>query len=191
MAGPVSRVLSSSQLSTLAQHGEEGTAEVGEKLFEVGDESYPFIAIVEGEVAVLDGAGGEIIRHGASGFLGEMNLLTGQTVFLTAVVTKPMRYIAIDRVVLRGLLYEDSSLADLLLAAFVERRELLQQQDDIGIEIIGPRESIETRRLRDFARRLRVPYSLIAPEESEHAAALLEGLDPGEIPLVRLPGGGE
>ena len=52
VAGPVSRVLSSSQLATLAEHGEERTAEVGEKLFEIGDESYPFIAIVEGEAAV-------------------------------------------------------------------------------------------------------------------------------------------
>jgi thioredoxin reductase (NADPH) len=188
---PVSRVLSSSQLAVLAQHGEEGTAEVGEKLFEVGDESYPFIAIITGEVVVLDGAGAEIVRHGASGFLGEMNLLTGQTVFLTAVVTEPMRYIAVDRLVLRQLLYEDASLADLLLTAFVERRELLQQQEGIGIEIVGPRDSSETRRLRDFARRLRVPYSLISPRENEDAAALLEHLDPGEIPLVRLPGGGE
>ena len=46
----------------------------------------PFIAIVEGEVAILDAAGNEIVRHGASKFLGEMNLLSGQTVFLTAVV---------------------------------------------------------------------------------------------------------
>ncbi len=52
MAAPVSRVLSSSQLATLAEHGEERTAEVGETLFEIGDKSYPFIAIIEGEVAV-------------------------------------------------------------------------------------------------------------------------------------------
>jgi thioredoxin reductase (NADPH) len=175
----------------LAMHGEERTAEVGAKLFEVGDASYPFIAIIDGEVAVLDGAGREIVRHGTSGFLGEMNLLTGQTVFLTALVTKPMRYIAVDRVALRQLLYEDGSLADLLLTAFVERRELLQQQEGIGIEIIGPRESSETRRLRDFARRLRVPYSLSAPEESADAAALVARLAPAELPLVRLPGGGE
>ena len=50
--GPASRVLSSSQLATLAEHGEERTAEVGEKLFEIGDATYPFIAILEGEVAV-------------------------------------------------------------------------------------------------------------------------------------------
>jgi thioredoxin reductase (NADPH) len=175
----------------LAEHGEERTAEVGETLFEIGDESYPFIAIVEGEVAVLDGAGGEIVRHGASGFLGEMNLLSGQTVFLTAVVTEPMRYIAVDREVLRRLLFEDGSLSDLLLSAFVERRELLQQREGIGIEILGPHESEETRRLVDFARRLRLPHSWLTPEESEEAATLVEQLDPADVPLVRLPGGGE
>jgi thioredoxin reductase (NADPH) len=189
MARPVSRVLSKSQLATLAEHGEERTAEVGEKLFEVGDETYPFVAIVEGEVAVTDAAGREIVRHGASGFLGEMNLLSGQTVFLTAVVTEPMRYIAVDREVLRQLLFEDGSLSDLLLSAFIERRESLQQLEGIGLEIIGPPDSTETRRLLDFARRLRLPHAWITPGESEEAAALIEGLDPAEIPLVRLPGG--
>ena len=110
MPTPLSRVLSSSQLATLAQHGEERSAAIGDSLFRVGDRTYPFIAIIEGEVAVLDGDGNEIVRHGASGFLGEMNLLSGQTVFLTAVVTEPMRYIAVDREALRQLLFEDGSL---------------------------------------------------------------------------------
>ncbi|MDX6601310.1 MAG: thioredoxin reductase [Solirubrobacterales bacterium] len=189
-SGPTSRVLSGSQLATLAKLGEERTAEVGEKLFEVGDASYPFIAIYEGEVAVTDPAGHEIVRHGASGFLGEMNLLSGQTVFLTAVVTEQMRYIAVDREVLRKLLFEDGSLSDLLLSAFIERRELLQRQQGIGVEIVGPRDSAETRRLLDFARRGRLPHSWVSPE-SEEAAAVLAQLAPDEIPLVRLPGGTE
>jgi thioredoxin reductase (NADPH) len=175
----------------LAEHGQERTAEVGETLFEIGDESYPFVAIVEGEVSVTDAAGQEIVRHGAAGFLGEINLLSGQTVFLTAVVTEPMRYIEIDREVLRRLLFEDGSLSDLLLSAFVERRELLQQREGIGIEIVGPRESSETRRLVEFARRMRLPYSWLVPEEDAQAAALIESLDTVDIPLVRLPGGGE
>jgi thioredoxin reductase (NADPH) len=190
-SGPTSRVLSTSQLATLAELGEERTAAVGEKLFEVGDASYPFIAIYEGEVAVTDPAGHEIVRHGPSGFLGEMNLLSGQTVFLTAVVTKPMRYIAVDREVLRQLLFEDGSLSDLLLSAFIERRELLQRQQGIGVEILGPHDSAETRRLLDFARRQRLPHSWLSPDESDDAASALAGLKPDEIPLVRLPGGAE
>jgi thioredoxin reductase (NADPH) len=191
VATPTSRVLSSSQLATLAEHGEERSAEVGEKLFEIGDKTYPFIAVIEGRVAVLDGAGREIISHGASGFLGEMNLLSGQTVFLTAVVTEPMRYIAVDREELRQLLFDDGSLSDLLLSAFIERRELLQQRDGIGLEIVGPHDSAETRRLLDFARRLRLPHSWLAPEESAEVAALIERTDPDELPIVRLPGGAE
>jgi thioredoxin reductase (NADPH) len=188
-SGPTSRVLSTSQLATLADLGEERTAEVGETLSEVGDVSYPFIAIYEGEVAITDPAGHEIVRHGASGFLGEMNLLSGQTVFLTAVVTQSLRYIAVDREVLRKLLFEDGSLSDLLLSAFIERRELLQRQQGIGVEIVGPHESVDTRRLLDFSRRQRLPHSWLSPDESEEAGALLEQLDPGEVPLVRLPGG--
>jgi len=191
VAGPVSRVLSSSQLATLAEVGEERTAEAGETLYEIGDETYPFIAIVEGEAAVLDSAGREVVRHGASGFLGEMNLLSGQTVFLTAVATEPMRYIAVDREVLRRLLFEDGSLSDLLLSAFIERRELLQQRQGIGVEILGPRDSAETRQLLEFARRMRLPHSWLDPAKSDGAAALLERTDPGDVPLVRLPGGTE
>jgi thioredoxin reductase (NADPH) len=189
VAAPASRVLSSSQLALLAEHGEERTAEVGERLFEVGDESYPFVAILEGEVAITDASDREIVRHGTSGFLGEINLLSGQTVFLTAIVTEPTRYIAVEREVFRRLLFEDGALSDLLLSAFVERRELLQQREGIGIEIIGPRDSGETRRLLDFARRLRLPHSWLVPEESEEAASVVERLDPAELPLVRLPGG--
>src|SRR6266566_9441956 len=91
---PAIRVLSGSQLDLLREHGDERTAEVGEKLYEIGDETYPFIAIIQGEAKIVDAAGHEIVRHGPSGFLGEINLLTGQTVFVTAEVTQPMRYIA-------------------------------------------------------------------------------------------------
>jgi thioredoxin reductase (NADPH) len=191
MAAPMTRVLSSSQLAMLAEHGEARTADVGDTLFQIGDASYPFVAIISGEVAVLDGAGQEVIRHGSSGFLGEINLLSGQTVFLTAVVTQPMRYIAVDREELRRLMFEDGSLSDLLLSAFVERRELLQRRAGIGFEIVGPRDSPDTRRLEDFARRMRLPHSWLIPEEDPQAAALLEALDADEVPLVRLPGGGE
>src|SRR3954451_21420895 len=170
-SAPTSRVLSSSQLATLARHGEERTAEVGEKLFEVGDASYPFVAIYEGEVAVTDAAGHEIVRHGASGFLGELNLLSGQTVYLTAKVTKPMRYIAVDRDVLRSLLFEDSGLSDLLLSAFMARREALQQREGVGIEILGPRSSEATRAIVDFARRNRLPYTWRDPERPGDRAA--------------------
>jgi thioredoxin reductase (NADPH) len=178
---PGSPALSASQLATLAELGEERTARAGDVLYRVGDATYPFIAIQEGEVAILDAAGNEIVRHGASGFLGELNLLSGQTVFVTAVATAPLRYVAVDRDVLRGLLFEDGALSDLVLTTFMARRSALQRVEGIGIEIVGPRSSEATMRMLDFARANRLPFTW-------HDEEPAEGEEP---PLVRIPGGTE
>ncbi len=188
-----SQILSTAQLATLAAHGEERTAAVGDVLFRVGDARYPFMAILDGEAAILDASGHEIVRHGPSGFLGEMNLLTGQTVFLTAVVTQPMRYIAVDRDALRPLLFEDGPLGDLLLATFLARREALQQAQGVGIEIVGPHSSEATVRLAEFSRNAGLPFTWRDPEQADdpEAAALIAELGEAHLPLVRLPGGQE
>jgi thioredoxin reductase (NADPH) len=195
VSSATSPVLSASQLETLRLHGEERSAAVGDVLFEVGDRRFPFIAIIEGEAAVLDAAGREIVRHGACGFLGEMNILTGQTGYLTAVVTAPMRYIAVDRDELRPLLFEDAPLGDVLLSSFMARREALQQQG-VGMEVVGPRSSESTRRMVEYARRNRLPFTWREEdreegEGSDGAAAASGTLEENELPLVRLPGGTE
>ncbi len=176
-------------MTLLAAHGEERAAAVGETLFSVGQRSYPFIAIIEGEAAITDVAGNEIVRHGPSGFLGEMNLLSGQTVYLNAIATKPMRYVAVDRDTLRTLMFEDGTLADQLLSAFISRREALQKFEGVGVEVIGPRSSEATRRILDYARRSRLPYQWLDPLTDAGAAAAVEGLEPERLPLVRIPGG--
>ena len=178
MASDLSPVLSASQLATLRGQLHphflfNSFNAVGDVLYRIGDRSYPLIAIIEGEVAVLDTAGQEIVRHGASGFLGEMNLLTGQTVYVTAVVTQAMRYIAVDRDQLRALLFEDAPLSDLLLSSFMTRREALQQQQGVGMEVIGPRSSESTRRMVEHAQRNRLPYTWRDPAHDPEAAALI------------------
>ena len=186
-------MLSQGQLALLAEHGEERRAEIGDVLFRVGDLRYPLIAIIEGEAAILDQNGAEINRHGPFGFLGETNLLSGQTVFLTAVVTEPMRYIAVEREELRALLFEDSALSDLMLGIFMARREGLQARAGVGVEFVGPHSSEATRRLVEFATRNRLPFTWLDTDRPEHAEALARtaGLSDDEIPLVRLPGGFE
>ncbi len=181
MDPPPSPSLSASQLATLAAVGEERSANVGDVLYRVGDAAYPFIAIREGEAAILDGAGNEIVRHGASSFLGELNLISGQTVFLTAVVTKPLRYIAVDRDALRELLFDDGALSDLVLSTFMARREALQRVQGIGLEILGPRSSEATMQMLDFVRANRLPFTW---EETAPPNGT-------EAPIVRLPGGTE
>ncbi|HST17348.1 MAG TPA: FAD-dependent oxidoreductase [Gaiellaceae bacterium] len=181
MTAPASALLSPSQLAALAEIGEERSAAVGDLLYQVGDPTYPFIAILDGEVAIVDAAGNELVRHGPGGFLGELNLLSGQTVFVNALAVEPLRYIAVGRADLRSLLDDDGPLSDLLLSTFISRREALQGVHGIGLEIVGPRGSERTMQMLDFVRANRLPYSW---QDSAPPAG-------GAPPLVRLPGGGE
>jgi thioredoxin reductase (NADPH) len=182
-AAPPSPILTESQMATLAAAGIERTADVGDVLYQAGDRDFPFMAIIEGEAAIRDGHGREILRHRDSGFIGEISLLTGQSAYLTVVVTRSMRYIAVERESLRRLMFEDGPLGDLILSAFLARREALQQTDGVGFEIVGPRLSASTRRLVDFARRNRLPHTWHEPDGSAALAT------PAELPVVRLPGG--
>ena len=193
VAPPPAVMLSQSQLASLAKVGEERTADVGDVLYGIGDQSYPFIAILDGEVAILDGDGNEIVRHSTSAFLGELNLLSGQTVFVTAIVTQPLRYIAVDREGLRSLLYEDESFSELVLSTFISRREALQQVQGLGVEIVGPHSSTATVQMLEFARSNRLPFTWRDPERGNDPSlvALVAGLDAASLPLVRLPGGVE
>src|SRR6266571_6381068 len=181
MLTPASPLLSPSQLAALAAIGEKRSAAVGELLYRVGDRTYPFVAIIDGEVAIIDAAGNELVRHGPSGFLGELNLLSGQTVFVNALVTEPLEYIAVERAKLRRLLDEDGPLSDLLLSTFISRREALQSVEGVGLEIVGPRGSEPTMRILEFARANRIPCTW-------QDAVPVDG---GTLPLVRLPGGAE
>jgi thioredoxin reductase (NADPH) len=179
MERPASPSLSASQLDILASVGEERTADVGDVLFRVGDATYPFIAIREGEVAILDAAGNEIIREGTSDFLGELNLLSGQTVFVTAVVTQPLRYVRVEREALRNLLFDNSALSDLVLSTFISRREALQTVHGVGVDLVGPHSSEATMQMLDFLRANKLPYTWEAADPPN-------GTEP---PLLRLPGG--
>jgi thioredoxin reductase (NADPH) len=102
-------------------------------------------------------------------------------VFVSALVTEPLRYIAVERGALRSLLNEDGPLSDLLLSTFMTRREALQSVQGVGMEIVGPRASEATMRILEFARANRLPYTWEDTDPPGKSAS----------PLVRLPGGAE
>jgi thioredoxin reductase (NADPH) len=112
-------------------------------------------------------------------------------VFVTAVVIQPTRYIAIARDTLRSLLYEDGPFSDVVLSAFITRREALQRVQGLGLEVVGPHTSKATMRMVEFARSNRLPMTWRDPEHGDDptAAALVADLDEASLPLVKLPGG--
>jgi len=180
--------LEEDQLAQLRALGEVRPVMPGEVLFAEGDAGSDFFIIESGSVTIVEGYGEEdriIAVHGAHRFLGEMSMLTGQRLFLSGVVREPGAVIQVPIEKLREIVAEDKNLSDLFLSAFMARRLILIGVGT-GIKLIGSRFSPETRRLREYLARSRIPYHWIDLEEDEHAEALLSGLriTPDETPVV-------
>jgi thioredoxin reductase (NADPH) len=186
--------LGDEQRARLRALGTVRTVEAGEVLFREGEESYDFFLVESGAVTIIQGYGEEnrvIAVHGQHRFLGELNLLTGGTVYLTAVVRDPGEVIQVPARRLREVVAEDQELSNVILRAFLERRSILIDLGT-GHRVVGSRYSPDSRRLREFLARNRVPYSWVDLEEDEEAEQLLRalGVAPAETPVVLLSGGG-
>jgi thioredoxin reductase (NADPH) len=181
--------LSDEQIGLLSQHGERRRTQPDEILFEEGDRDYDFYVVLEGKVAVVAGHGGDSERliavHGPGRFLGELSLLTGQAALFTAVVREPGEVLVVPVGRLRDLISQDSVLADLVLRAFLLRREMLIGLG-AGFMIVGSRYSPDTRRLREFCARNRLPHQWIDLEEDRAVESLLNevGVAPEDTPVV-------
>ena len=181
--------LSDEQIASLAARGVRRPTAPGSVLVREGDEPRDFHVVLRGLVAVVDGYGlpeeREIAVHGERRFLGELGLLTGQAAFFTAVVREPGEVLAVPVDQVRALVVGDPALGDLILHAYLLRRELLIGLG-AGFRIVGSRFSPDARRLREFAARNRLPHRWIDLEQDAAAEALLRavGVAPAETPVV-------
>jgi thioredoxin reductase (NADPH) len=176
------------QIATLAGVGERRTVGKGETLQRAGEPADELIVVIEGRVLVIQDVGSErrlIAVHGSGRFLGDLGLLIGQPAFLTAVAGDSGQVLAVPVEGLREVVARDPRLADLILRGFLVRRSL-QLSLGAGFAIIGSRYSEDTRRLRDFAARNRLPHQWIDLENDVDADRLLRelGVDRVETPVV-------
>src|SRR5947209_45919 len=117
------------QLAEVEAYGSGRQVEAGEMLYRAGDERPSFVVLLEGEAEVVrthDGGESIVTTRGAGGFLGELNLLTGQRAYLTARMTKAGRVLVVEPDAFRQLMGTKPELSDTVFRAFVARRELLR-----------------------------------------------------------------
>ena len=176
------------QIEALSRYGQTRETTAGQVLFRAGDTQNDFFVVLGGEVEVVDDFGGEVRTMGvfrAGSFLGDLHMLTGQGVPLSAVVREGGELLAIPRVQLKEVVIEESDLSDIILKTFLARRSYLMRTG-VGLRIVGSRHSEDATRLREFAARNRLPHVWIELEEDPKAEALLErfGVKLSETPVT-------
>ncbi|MCW2808226.1 MAG: cyclic nucleotide-regulated FAD-dependent pyridine nucleotide-disulfide oxidoreductase [Marmoricola sp.] len=180
--------LSDEHIMLLSRFGTTTDVPAGGLIFCEGDSECDFFVVLEGTVAVIQETDTEprlIAVHGPKRFLGDMSLLIGQNAYLTAVAREDVKLLDVPIEGLMDAVAEDPTLGDLVLRAFMIRRSL-HSGIGAGLRIIGSRYSADSRRIRDFVSRNRIPHRWVDLEEDPEAEALLQRLKvpPEMTPVV-------
>ena len=185
--------LDDSELAVLQALGSRRSVAMGEYLYREGDATYDFYVILSGAAEIVVRSDGEeriITRHGPGQFLGELNLLSGQRVYLSARVVEPGEVIVVPRAALHHLIATAPTLGDTILVAFLARRSALLSGASAAIRVVGSRFSPESLRVREFLARNGIPHEWLDPDRDAAVERLLRefAVTPGELPVVIVSG---
>ena len=185
--------LTESQISDVtrcASVTSQALIETGQTLFAVGDRDFKFFIIQSGEVEIVDHSGDTprtITVHRPGGFTGDVSHLTGNPAIVSAVARGDCEVYEIPGHALRAILNQCPTLSDIILQAFIARRQLLRESPDfIGLRVIGSRYSADTFRVRDFLAKNRVLFTWVDVEIDPQVDLLLKefGLTEADTPVV-------
>jgi thioredoxin reductase (NADPH) len=179
----------------LSAYGTPQQTRRGDVLFRPGDEDADLIVVERGSAEVVRTATGNVPAAtvavvDAGGFVGELNLLTGQNVYLLCRVKERGTVYRVSPERLRQLMANDVELSDIVFKALIARRELLQRSTAaLAVEIVGGARSAAALALRTYAARQRLIH-LWFDADTPAGRAMIESssLTEDDLPAVVMPG---
>ena len=184
--------LNQGQIAELARYAgaPQRKFRAGEALFRCGDRDFKFFVIKSGEVEVLDESGDKpktIVIHSPGSFTGDVNHLTGNPAVVSDIARTDCEALEITTEELREVLNQVPQLSDIILQAFIARRQLLRESGNFtGLRVIGSRHSHDTFRIRDFLAKNRVLFTWLDLEADPAVGQLLQqfGVTEADTPIV-------
>jgi thioredoxin reductase (NADPH) len=179
----------------LVAYGTRQATRAGDVLFMPGEKDIDLIVVAQGAVDVIrtevaDVPAETVAKVRAGGFVGELNLLTGQNVYLLCRVREAGTVYRVTRERLRQLMANDGELSDIIFRALTARRELLQRSTGArAVEIVGNPRSASGLALRTYAARQRLLHVWFdAGSPAGQALMASSGLTEDDLPAVVMPG---
>src|SRR6266403_4728080 len=162
----------------------------GEALFRAGDRDAKFFVVKSGKIEIVDVTGDQpktIRVIGPGEFTGDVGHLTGNPKVVSAIAQSNCEAYEISEETLRQILNQDPGLSDIILQAFIGRRQLMRESGDFtGLRLIGSRYSQDTFRIRDFLAKNRVLFTWLDLETDPQVNQLLKqfGFTEADTPVV-------
>src|SRR5271157_5490929 len=150
----------------------------GQTLFAAGERNMNFFVVKSGEVEIVDRSGDErktITIHRPGEFTGDISHLTGLPAVVSGIARGDCEVYEVTGDALRHVLNQCPAISDIILQAFIARRQLLRESPNfIGLRVIGSRYSQDTFRVRDFLAKNRVLFTWVDLETDPQVDRLLK-----------------
>ena len=183
--------LTEKQIAELARYADATKKfRPGETLFHTGDRGRKFFVIKSGEVEIIDETGEtpkSVVVHHPGSFTGDVDHLTGNPSVVSGIARTDVEALEISTERLREVLNQVPQLSDIILQAFIARRQVLREVGNFtGLRVIGSRYSQDTFRIRDFLAKNRVLFTWLDLENDPAVAKVLEqfGVTEADTPIV-------
>ena len=130
-------------------------------VFRAGQPDIDLYVVESGRMEIRNPTDGDrlIAVHEPGHFSGDIDVLTGRPVIVTAVAKGPTRLLCVPNGQLRTLLNRVPSFGEKLIIAFTRRRELLAQMGGLGLRVLGPGRCRATSTVREFLYKNFVPFT--------------------------------
>ena len=184
--------LDEAQIRQLAgcTHAEPKLFRDGQTLFAVGERNMNFFVVKSGEVEIVDYSGDApktITVHRPGEFTGDISHLTGLPAVVSGIARGDCEVYEITGDALRQVLNQCPAISDIVLQAFIARRQLLRESPNFtGLRVIGSRYSPDTFRVRDFLSKNRILFTWVDVENDPNVDRLLRqfGVTESDTPVV-------
>jgi len=160
------------------------------KLIEVGERGFKFFVIKSGEILIVDESSETptiLAVLGRGQFTGDVAHLSGGPSLVSAVARVDCDVYEVAAEGVREIINRFPDLGDVILQAFIARRQLLRQSAAFrGLRVIGSRFSGDTWRIRDFLTKNQMPFVWLDLEDDPEVRRLLErfGVSEADTPVV-------
>jgi thioredoxin reductase (NADPH) len=161
-----------------------------DKLIEVGERGFKFFVIKSGEILLVDESSETptiLAVLGRGQFTGDVAHLSGGPSLVSAVARVDCDVYEVAAEGVREIINRFPDLGDVILQAFIARRQLLRQSAAFrGPRVIGSRFSRDTWRIRDFLTKNQMPFAWLDLEDDPEVRRLLErfGVSEADTPVV-------
>jgi thioredoxin reductase (NADPH) len=163
----------------------------GDIVFRAGQADIDLYVVESGQMEIRNPTGGDrlIAVHEPGHFSGDIDVLTGRPVIVTAVAKGPTRLLCVPNGQLRALLNRVPSLGEKMIIAFTRRRELLAQMGGLGLRVVGPGRCRTTSTVREFLYKNFVPFMWFDTETEAGRKELAALGSPQKAPVIECGNG--